>query len=213
MSRWLSMQGKRLSFLASYEGPDSGEYEQNNIPSLSCSMSWPSSGPSAAEVPMSSMCREIVTQEEESGAQAHDQANAPSAPARPCQKNPMPDSGSRRDASGCLSVGSQGHEEGLCKGPCKDIRAGRGCTWGKKCKKCHFPHPEVSSSSIRCKKTRAQRMAERMNAMGLDRDQQVQFFMGGSQEEFQQGQQDEGFAMGYWPATYEADGARYSISL
>eukprot|EP00928_Gymnodinium_smaydae_P014587 TRINITY_DN1536_c0_g1_i10.p1 TRINITY_DN1536_c0_g1~~TRINITY_DN1536_c0_g1_i10.p1 ORF type:complete len:230 (-),score=15.32 TRINITY_DN1536_c0_g1_i10:235-849(-) len=182
-------RGRTMSFLASYEGPDSGEYEQSKLPSYSCSMSWPSSGPSAHEVPMSSICKES-TKQDESPAQKQKETDVASAHSRPC-KNPMPVTGSRRDACGCWSPGSEGHEFGRCNGPCKDVRSGLGCTWGKKCKKCHMPHPEVSSSSIRSKKTRGRQMLEQVHASGLDREQQVQYLFGGYHRDISLQQQED----------------------
>eukprot|EP00928_Gymnodinium_smaydae_P013101 TRINITY_DN1477_c1_g2_i1.p1 TRINITY_DN1477_c1_g2~~TRINITY_DN1477_c1_g2_i1.p1 ORF type:complete len:198 (-),score=20.03 TRINITY_DN1477_c1_g2_i1:414-1007(-) len=176
-----------MSFLASYEGPNSDEYENNNAWIPSYSMSWPSFGPAASEVPVCNMCES--TEPRASPAQEHKEVSRGSAPARR-MKNPMPESGSRRDTSGVLSIGSQGHESGLCKGPCKDLRSGRGCTWGKKCKSCHLPHPEISSSYIRSKKSKgANSLIERMDAMGLDHEQRMNFFPD-VQEGFHAGQQE-----------------------
>eukprot|EP00928_Gymnodinium_smaydae_P013102 TRINITY_DN1477_c1_g3_i2.p1 TRINITY_DN1477_c1_g3~~TRINITY_DN1477_c1_g3_i2.p1 ORF type:complete len:155 (-),score=14.34 TRINITY_DN1477_c1_g3_i2:132-596(-) len=104
-------------------------------------------------------------------------------------KNPMPESGSRRDSCGAWSIGSQGHENGLCKGPCHELRSGRGCTWGKKCKLCHHPHPEISSSSIRSKKSKRTTLTERMDAMGLDDEQKMNFFFPEEQDGFDAGHQ------------------------
>eukprot|EP00928_Gymnodinium_smaydae_P095282 TRINITY_DN8172_c0_g1_i3.p1 TRINITY_DN8172_c0_g1~~TRINITY_DN8172_c0_g1_i3.p1 ORF type:complete len:179 (+),score=18.11 TRINITY_DN8172_c0_g1_i3:83-619(+) len=135
-----------------YGGPDPDEFEDDVHSGVSFSMSWPSSGPSEDEVPMSALCQPITEQ----GQAPADQHNAGGQAAHR-MKNPPPASGSRRDQSGTWSVGSQGHESGLCQGPCKDLRSGRGCTFGKKCKLCHLPHPEVSSTSIRSKKAKAKK--------------------------------------------------------
>eukprot|EP00928_Gymnodinium_smaydae_P067175 TRINITY_DN5010_c1_g1_i2.p1 TRINITY_DN5010_c1_g1~~TRINITY_DN5010_c1_g1_i2.p1 ORF type:complete len:118 (+),score=3.00 TRINITY_DN5010_c1_g1_i2:181-534(+) len=81
-------------------------------------------------------------------------------------QNPLPSSGSRRDSCGCPSVGSEGHEDGRCAGPCKDLRSGRGCTFGKKCKLCHLPHPEVSSTKIRKQRMEAKRLAAEIKEPG-----------------------------------------------
>eukprot|EP00928_Gymnodinium_smaydae_P090624 TRINITY_DN743_c0_g1_i6.p1 TRINITY_DN743_c0_g1~~TRINITY_DN743_c0_g1_i6.p1 ORF type:complete len:210 (+),score=2.90 TRINITY_DN743_c0_g1_i6:81-710(+) len=157
-----------------HEGPPSEEYERGIFTYVSYSMSWPSSGPSEADVPMSSLHQNDETQDQDLREQRNEADNAIPTPGR-C-KNPMPSSGSRRDSCGRFSVGSEGHDVGLCKGPCKDIRSGRGCTWGKKCKRCHFPHPEVSSASIRGKKSRAIQFLEGPEDQGVDRQQQLAHF-------------------------------------
>eukprot|EP00928_Gymnodinium_smaydae_P047629 TRINITY_DN3179_c0_g3_i1.p1 TRINITY_DN3179_c0_g3~~TRINITY_DN3179_c0_g3_i1.p1 ORF type:complete len:190 (-),score=8.32 TRINITY_DN3179_c0_g3_i1:56-625(-) len=135
-----------------YEGPEPDDYE-DNYSGVSFSMSWPSSGPSEEEVPMSALCQPIA----EPGAGRAEQRNQ-GGQGTHRMKNPLPASGSRRDQTGTWSAGSQGHDEGLCQGPCRDLRSGRGCTYGTKCKMCHMPHPEVSSTSIRSKKSRAKKV-------------------------------------------------------
>eukprot|EP00928_Gymnodinium_smaydae_P059328 TRINITY_DN4261_c1_g1_i1.p1 TRINITY_DN4261_c1_g1~~TRINITY_DN4261_c1_g1_i1.p1 ORF type:complete len:186 (+),score=8.48 TRINITY_DN4261_c1_g1_i1:68-625(+) len=136
---------------------------------VSYSRTWPSWGPPAEEAT----------------------ANMDPVPCR--RRNPMPLSGSRRDASGPWSVGSEGHELGRCQGPCRDVRSGRGCTWSTKCKRCHCPHPEVSSTSIRGKKSRGTRLMARMHAEGLDQEQQVSYLFSNGQHAFHQGWQERGF--------------------
>eukprot|EP00928_Gymnodinium_smaydae_P069992 TRINITY_DN5394_c0_g1_i1.p1 TRINITY_DN5394_c0_g1~~TRINITY_DN5394_c0_g1_i1.p1 ORF type:complete len:187 (+),score=2.90 TRINITY_DN5394_c0_g1_i1:154-714(+) len=147
-----------MAFLRSYEGPNSEEFDDNYSYNRSCSLSWTSSGPSEEEVPMPGLCS---SSSEQATGQTEQRNTGNQAPplTRQC-KNPLPSSGSRRDSSGNWSVGSEGHDQGRCQGPCKDVRSGRGCTFGRKCKRCHCPHPEVSSTSIRSKKSRAKKMAE-----------------------------------------------------
>eukprot|EP00928_Gymnodinium_smaydae_P078111 TRINITY_DN6175_c0_g1_i1.p1 TRINITY_DN6175_c0_g1~~TRINITY_DN6175_c0_g1_i1.p1 ORF type:complete len:189 (-),score=17.74 TRINITY_DN6175_c0_g1_i1:364-930(-) len=137
-----------MSSGVSHDGPDPDDFD-DDFSGVSFSMSWPSSGPSEDEVPMSALFAE------QSQAPAEQRNAGGQGPHR--MKNPLPSSGSRRDQSGSWSVGSEGHEAGLCQGPCRDLRSGRGCTFGSKCKMCHFPHPEVSSTSIRTKKSRAKK--------------------------------------------------------
>eukprot|EP00928_Gymnodinium_smaydae_P090627 TRINITY_DN743_c0_g1_i9.p1 TRINITY_DN743_c0_g1~~TRINITY_DN743_c0_g1_i9.p1 ORF type:complete len:183 (+),score=8.18 TRINITY_DN743_c0_g1_i9:78-626(+) len=139
------------------------EYERCYVP---YSLSWQSSGPSEADVPQTSLYKDNRKQ----NCNLHEQrkeADKPSVTYGGC-RNPLPPTGSRRDACGGWSIGSQGHASGCCQGPCKDIRSGRGCTWGKKCKQCNLPHPEVSSSSIRAKKSRGARLIQRLENQGLD---------------------------------------------
>eukprot|EP00928_Gymnodinium_smaydae_P083610 TRINITY_DN6684_c0_g1_i1.p1 TRINITY_DN6684_c0_g1~~TRINITY_DN6684_c0_g1_i1.p1 ORF type:complete len:204 (-),score=22.94 TRINITY_DN6684_c0_g1_i1:113-724(-) len=144
--------------LLDYEGPNSDEYEQGNFSNASCSLSWSSSGPAATEVPMSGLCQALPKQEPSLEQQRIDADRHVAASSD--QRNPLPTSGSRRDACGCPSIGSEGHEFGRCKGPCKDLRSGRGCTFGKKCKRCHLPHPEVSSTAIRKQRILAKKLGE-----------------------------------------------------
>eukprot|EP00928_Gymnodinium_smaydae_P090622 TRINITY_DN743_c0_g1_i3.p1 TRINITY_DN743_c0_g1~~TRINITY_DN743_c0_g1_i3.p1 ORF type:complete len:197 (+),score=4.40 TRINITY_DN743_c0_g1_i3:70-660(+) len=150
-----------------HEGPPSEEYERDIFTYVSYSLSWPSSGPSEAEVPMSSLSQSSAKQHPNRDEQRIEAHNAAAPTSSRC-KNPLPATGSRRDACGRWSVGSEGHDIGRCQGPCKDIRSGRGCTWGKKCKRCHFPHPEVSSSSIRSKKSKVRLLAEQLLDEGAD---------------------------------------------
>eukprot|EP00928_Gymnodinium_smaydae_P090618 TRINITY_DN743_c0_g1_i1.p1 TRINITY_DN743_c0_g1~~TRINITY_DN743_c0_g1_i1.p1 ORF type:complete len:186 (+),score=6.69 TRINITY_DN743_c0_g1_i1:70-627(+) len=150
-----------------HEGPPSEEYERDIFTYVSYSLSWPSSGPSEAEVPMSSLSQSSAKQHPNRDEQRIEAHNAAAPTSSRC-KNPLPATGSRRDACGKWSAGSEGHDIGRCQGPCKDIRSGRGCTWGKKCKQCHLPHPEVSSSSIRAKKSRGARLIQRLENQGLD---------------------------------------------
>eukprot|EP00928_Gymnodinium_smaydae_P067625 TRINITY_DN50614_c0_g1_i1.p1 TRINITY_DN50614_c0_g1~~TRINITY_DN50614_c0_g1_i1.p1 ORF type:complete len:167 (+),score=5.91 TRINITY_DN50614_c0_g1_i1:128-628(+) len=70
------------------------------------------------------------------------------------RRNPMPASGSRRDQNAGWSIGSEGHDDGMCGGPCKFIRSNRGCLRDSRCNMCHYPHPEVSSTSLRRRKAR-----------------------------------------------------------
>eukprot|EP00928_Gymnodinium_smaydae_P090619 TRINITY_DN743_c0_g1_i10.p1 TRINITY_DN743_c0_g1~~TRINITY_DN743_c0_g1_i10.p1 ORF type:complete len:205 (+),score=3.46 TRINITY_DN743_c0_g1_i10:70-684(+) len=158
-----------------HEGPPSEEYERDIFTYVSYSLSWPSSGPSEAEVPMSSLSQSSAKQHPNRDEQRIEAHNAAAPTSSRC-KNPLPATGSRRDACGRWSVGSEGHDIGRCQGPCKDIRSGRGCTWGKKCKRCHFPHPEVSSASIRGKKSRAIQFLEGPEDQGVDRQQQLAHF-------------------------------------
>eukprot|EP00928_Gymnodinium_smaydae_P084877 TRINITY_DN6815_c1_g3_i1.p1 TRINITY_DN6815_c1_g3~~TRINITY_DN6815_c1_g3_i1.p1 ORF type:complete len:170 (+),score=12.01 TRINITY_DN6815_c1_g3_i1:127-636(+) len=129
---------------------------------LSYSMSWPGSGPPEHEVPMSALCNPSTKHSLIPGEQ-HYMGDNSTFQAPQC-RNPLPSSGSRRDSCGCWSLGSQGHQHGLCQGPCKDLRSGRGCTYRTKCKKCHFPHPEISSTSLRSKKNKfkAEEVQERL---------------------------------------------------
>eukprot|EP00928_Gymnodinium_smaydae_P093226 TRINITY_DN7728_c1_g1_i2.p1 TRINITY_DN7728_c1_g1~~TRINITY_DN7728_c1_g1_i2.p1 ORF type:complete len:170 (+),score=6.95 TRINITY_DN7728_c1_g1_i2:50-559(+) len=130
-------------------------------------MSRPCSGPSEDEVPRTALCQGLVEQP---------WTGDPQSKQRHKMKNPMPASGSRRDSCGTWSAGSHGHECGLCQGPCKDVRSGRGCTFGRKCRKCHFPHPEVSSSSLRGKKSSAattRRSTESAQGGGFDQGWQL----------------------------------------
>eukprot|EP00928_Gymnodinium_smaydae_P013105 TRINITY_DN1477_c1_g4_i2.p1 TRINITY_DN1477_c1_g4~~TRINITY_DN1477_c1_g4_i2.p1 ORF type:complete len:198 (-),score=5.06 TRINITY_DN1477_c1_g4_i2:85-678(-) len=197
-----------MSFLASYEGPKSEEYEHNNAWIPSYSLSWSSSGPSATEVPMCNMCSEP----RESPVQEHKEATRGPGPSRR-MKNPMPESGSRRDACGVWSIGSQGHESGLCKGPCKDVRSGRGCTWGKKCKRCHFPHPEISSASIRSRKLHgATALVERvMDAMNLDDEQRTSVFYPDVQAGLHEVRQDSSSIVARLSAMHQARRSRLSL--
>eukprot|EP00928_Gymnodinium_smaydae_P094606 TRINITY_DN7969_c0_g1_i1.p1 TRINITY_DN7969_c0_g1~~TRINITY_DN7969_c0_g1_i1.p1 ORF type:complete len:150 (+),score=8.59 TRINITY_DN7969_c0_g1_i1:207-656(+) len=87
------------------------------------------------------------------------------------------------------------------------------CTWGKRCKKCHFPHPEVSSTSIRAQRSTGQEMTQRMNATGLEREQQMQHHVGGWQGGSYHEQEENGFDMNRLPATYETEWASTSIML
>mmetsp|Transcript_13934 Transcript_13934/g.39827 ORF Transcript_13934/g.39827 Transcript_13934/m.39827 type:complete len:355 (-) Transcript_13934:163-1227(-) len=47
-----------------------------------------------------------------------------------------------------MSKGSALHDTGGCT-PCKFFRSRRGCRLGEECKLCHFPHAEMSGSSVR----------------------------------------------------------------
>eukprot|EP00928_Gymnodinium_smaydae_P100464 TRINITY_DN9864_c0_g1_i4.p1 TRINITY_DN9864_c0_g1~~TRINITY_DN9864_c0_g1_i4.p1 ORF type:complete len:190 (-),score=11.98 TRINITY_DN9864_c0_g1_i4:609-1178(-) len=133
---------------------------------MSSANTWTSSssGPPAHQVPIPGFCWPR-TKHSLHASQIRKSENQLSSQ-RPACRNPMPSTGSRRDACGAWSFGSEGHECGLCAGPCKDLRSGRGCTFGMKCKKCHFPHPEVSSTSLRGKKSKARRAMELMQDFG-----------------------------------------------
>eukprot|EP00928_Gymnodinium_smaydae_P055949 TRINITY_DN3940_c0_g1_i1.p1 TRINITY_DN3940_c0_g1~~TRINITY_DN3940_c0_g1_i1.p1 ORF type:complete len:193 (-),score=12.31 TRINITY_DN3940_c0_g1_i1:156-734(-) len=179
-------------FLREYEGPASDEYEHGHFSNVSCSMSWPSSGPSAEEVPMSGLC--VATRRPQHIPDEREEPNI--VPLG--QKNPLPETGTRRDACGCPSIGSQGHESGRCAGPCKDVRSGRGCTYGKKCKLCHFPHPEVSSTSIR-KQQRArvkELKARFLGSSGVDAREQTEQTAQGTASASNQRQQEDSFVVG-----------------
>eukprot|EP00928_Gymnodinium_smaydae_P035277 TRINITY_DN2484_c1_g1_i2.p1 TRINITY_DN2484_c1_g1~~TRINITY_DN2484_c1_g1_i2.p1 ORF type:complete len:194 (-),score=12.35 TRINITY_DN2484_c1_g1_i2:342-854(-) len=143
------------SMQASSEARGSG-FGYENLPGALFSTAWPSSGPPEDEVPMTALTNPNKEQSLGTNEQRHAHTPQPRL-----MKNPTPSSGSRRDSCGRWSVGSEGHEHGLCQGPCKSLRSGRGCTYGTKCKMCHFPHPEVSSSSLRNKWAKAERGQER----------------------------------------------------
>eukprot|EP00928_Gymnodinium_smaydae_P007272 TRINITY_DN12626_c0_g1_i1.p2 TRINITY_DN12626_c0_g1~~TRINITY_DN12626_c0_g1_i1.p2 ORF type:complete len:210 (-),score=17.92 TRINITY_DN12626_c0_g1_i1:164-760(-) len=186
------------AFLREYEGPASEEYDHGKFPSVSCSLSWSLSGPSAGEVPMSGLCQATPRQEQSPDEQRNNKGHVISPP--DVLRNPMPSTGSRRDACGCLSIGSEGHESGRCAGPCMNVRSGRGCTYGKKCKLCHLPHPEVSSTSIR-KQQRAKvkmlREAEMLLASSVvDATQQTEQLAQTTAGEWCQRQQKDRFARG-----------------
>eukprot|EP00928_Gymnodinium_smaydae_P087254 TRINITY_DN7153_c0_g3_i1.p1 TRINITY_DN7153_c0_g3~~TRINITY_DN7153_c0_g3_i1.p1 ORF type:complete len:237 (-),score=8.37 TRINITY_DN7153_c0_g3_i1:122-832(-) len=200
--------------MPSYEGPNSDEYEDGKFPSVSCSMSWTSLGPPETIVPMSALCSNSPWKDQRLDEQSS-RAGYPAAtsfwqqqPGRAEQReqpnhaledvgdlrNPIPDSGSRRDACGCLSIGSEGHDLGKCAGPCKDLRSGRGCTF-RKCKLCHLPHPDVSSSSIRKRRIAAKKLGDQfLKGSESDAGQQIQWFGQGAQGEFHSGQQEYGTA-------------------
>eukprot|EP00928_Gymnodinium_smaydae_P060574 TRINITY_DN4427_c0_g1_i1.p1 TRINITY_DN4427_c0_g1~~TRINITY_DN4427_c0_g1_i1.p1 ORF type:complete len:304 (+),score=4.02 TRINITY_DN4427_c0_g1_i1:56-967(+) len=194
-------QWQRDITLPSYEGPNSEEYEDGKFPSVGCSMSWPSSGPSEDSVPRPALCQDIMeispSQHDQRG---HAERVAAPPPPKPNQehdlgelRNPVPSSGTRRDACGCVSIGSAGHESGNCAGPCKDLRSGRGCTFGRKCKLCHLPHPEISSSSIRKRRTAAKKLvAQFLDDGGSDNGKQVAWFEHVPQNNVQPQQQERG---------------------
>eukprot|EP00928_Gymnodinium_smaydae_P071415 TRINITY_DN5500_c0_g2_i1.p1 TRINITY_DN5500_c0_g2~~TRINITY_DN5500_c0_g2_i1.p1 ORF type:complete len:188 (-),score=8.89 TRINITY_DN5500_c0_g2_i1:236-799(-) len=141
------------------DGPDSDDFEFDTF-SVAYSMSWPSSDPPADEVPTSALTNPTTRQSQGAAEQRNVRGqDTTQTQTRHC-RNPLPSSGSRRDACGSWTVGSDGHEMGLCNGPCKDLRSGRGCTYGTKCNRCHFPHPEVSSTSLRSRNSRARRADE-----------------------------------------------------
>eukprot|EP00928_Gymnodinium_smaydae_P013096 TRINITY_DN1477_c0_g1_i2.p1 TRINITY_DN1477_c0_g1~~TRINITY_DN1477_c0_g1_i2.p1 ORF type:complete len:207 (-),score=21.24 TRINITY_DN1477_c0_g1_i2:113-733(-) len=166
------------------DGPDSDDFEFDTF-SVAYSMSWPSSGPSEDEVPMSSLMCQPAHEDEDPRQHEQPRADDHAAPqAKPC-RNPLPSTGTRRDAAGGWSAGSEGHDEGLCAGPCKDLRSGRGCTYGKKCKLCHLPHPDVSSTSIRKKKSKMKKLAEQFRDAGgfeLTQEEQMQWFLQGGHD-------------------------------
>eukprot|EP00928_Gymnodinium_smaydae_P052772 TRINITY_DN3693_c0_g1_i3.p1 TRINITY_DN3693_c0_g1~~TRINITY_DN3693_c0_g1_i3.p1 ORF type:complete len:361 (-),score=4.27 TRINITY_DN3693_c0_g1_i3:100-1182(-) len=136
-------------------GVHSGGFEYAQVCGTPYSSTWLGSGPPEDEVPWTDLSSPNTNHR-----LGTDQQRYTDTPQVPHPANPLPSSGSRRDSCGCWSVGSQGHEQGLCQGPCKDLRSGRGCTYGTECKKCHFPHPEVSSTSLRSKKSKARRVQE-----------------------------------------------------
>eukprot|EP00928_Gymnodinium_smaydae_P035271 TRINITY_DN2484_c0_g1_i7.p1 TRINITY_DN2484_c0_g1~~TRINITY_DN2484_c0_g1_i7.p1 ORF type:complete len:184 (-),score=7.68 TRINITY_DN2484_c0_g1_i7:385-936(-) len=142
--------------MRTYEQLDLGGFGYDHLLGAPYSMAWPSTGPPEDAVPRTTLTN--ANKKQSLGTDPQRNAYAPQAP---LPKNPMPSSGCRRDSCGRWSVGSEGHEHGLCQGPCKDVRSGRGCTYRAKCRRCHFPHPEVSSSSLRSKKSKAEKMRER----------------------------------------------------
>eukprot|EP00928_Gymnodinium_smaydae_P059327 TRINITY_DN4261_c0_g1_i2.p1 TRINITY_DN4261_c0_g1~~TRINITY_DN4261_c0_g1_i2.p1 ORF type:complete len:245 (+),score=0.87 TRINITY_DN4261_c0_g1_i2:54-788(+) len=150
----------------SYESPASDEHELLGMQSfVTYPLRFSSSGPSAEEVPLP---RLYARQSADAVEHRNDEEQVVVAPFR--WRNPMPTSGSRRDSSGVWSVGSAGHDLGRCLGPCKDLRSGRGCSWGAHCNRCHCPHPEVSSTSIRSRGVRA-----RANRLMEDRPRGLDF--------------------------------------
>eukprot|EP00928_Gymnodinium_smaydae_P035042 TRINITY_DN24723_c0_g1_i1.p1 TRINITY_DN24723_c0_g1~~TRINITY_DN24723_c0_g1_i1.p1 ORF type:complete len:197 (+),score=9.19 TRINITY_DN24723_c0_g1_i1:191-781(+) len=171
--------------MKNYEGPVAQKHERSNATCVSYSLCRPSLGPSEAAVPMTNLYKDNTKQ-------MYDFEDHSTPANRPCVahvrcRNPLPHSGSRRDAYGCWSVGSEGHASGCCQGPCKDIRSGRGCTWGVKCKKCHHPHPEISSTSLRSKNSTAKKQRE-----GLDYEWQHEW-LGLRREDFNPRHYDAGF--------------------
>eukprot|EP00928_Gymnodinium_smaydae_P098722 TRINITY_DN9244_c0_g1_i1.p1 TRINITY_DN9244_c0_g1~~TRINITY_DN9244_c0_g1_i1.p1 ORF type:complete len:216 (-),score=18.77 TRINITY_DN9244_c0_g1_i1:324-935(-) len=162
--------------MQNYEGPSSQEEERGMSIYVPYSLSWKSSGPSEAEVPLTTLYKDNTKQNRILDEQRKEADKPSPTYGRRRRRNPMPPTGSRRDACGGWSIGSQGHASGCCQGPCKDIRSGRGCTWGKKCKKCHCPHPDISSTSLRSKKFRANTLSERLARTGLDHEWHVECF-------------------------------------
>eukprot|EP00928_Gymnodinium_smaydae_P100467 TRINITY_DN9864_c1_g1_i2.p1 TRINITY_DN9864_c1_g1~~TRINITY_DN9864_c1_g1_i2.p1 ORF type:complete len:187 (-),score=4.37 TRINITY_DN9864_c1_g1_i2:4-564(-) len=143
-----------MALFRTYDRPGWDDFGNDKTSSRSSSEQWTGSGPSEGEVPMPAFSGSMAEQNPQRKPGCQETLHP-----RRC-KNSLPSSGSRRDACGSWSFGSEGHENGLCAGPCKDLRSGRGCTYRKKCKKCHCPHPEVSTSSIRSKRSREKGLVE-----------------------------------------------------
>eukprot|EP00928_Gymnodinium_smaydae_P100796 TRINITY_DN9979_c0_g1_i1.p1 TRINITY_DN9979_c0_g1~~TRINITY_DN9979_c0_g1_i1.p1 ORF type:complete len:170 (+),score=6.93 TRINITY_DN9979_c0_g1_i1:41-550(+) len=150
-----------------YEGLHIDGHQHDNFLRASYSICWPSSGPFASTVPMPDFVSSVMKRNGHPAGQ-HENANHTLDHCGGC-RNPMPAGGSRRDAFGPWSFGSQGHEYGLCKRPCKDVRSGQGCAWGPNCKKCHLPHPEISSTSLRSKKSKVKGMVADGNNFSSER--------------------------------------------
>eukprot|EP00928_Gymnodinium_smaydae_P087253 TRINITY_DN7153_c0_g2_i1.p1 TRINITY_DN7153_c0_g2~~TRINITY_DN7153_c0_g2_i1.p1 ORF type:complete len:183 (+),score=15.13 TRINITY_DN7153_c0_g2_i1:37-549(+) len=160
-----------------------GKYEQVSLSSVPSTIHCPSAGPSELEVPMPNLCKTYAMQNSNLVEQLDTAAQVGPSPG--AHRSPLPSGGSRRDACGTWSVGSEGHHVGLCRGPCKDLRSARGCTFGKKCKLCHLPHPEISSSSIRKQRFLAKKaMKESLMGNGLARGEHGEWFSQGGQDGF-----------------------------